>query len=206
MVCFLALVQVHILHIAFEKLGLSPEMTLLLLFGSLVGSMVNIPLFSLRSRKPIQYIELPLWGRIWQFPLPFREGRTVIAVNLGGCIIPVGLCIYFLAMGLVDPVKLIVALFLITVLCYMIAKPVPGLGIGMPLFLAPLSSVIIALLLGSSSAAHLAYTSGVLGVLLGADMLHLKDIKQLGAPIASIGGAGTFDGIFMTGVVAALLA
>ena len=206
MVFFLALVQVHVLHIAFEKLGLSPETALLLLFGSLLGSMVNIPLFRLRSRKPIQYIELPRWGRIWQFPQPFPEGRTVIAVNLGGCIIPVGLCIYFLAMGLVDPVKLVIAVFLITVLCYLIARPIPGLGIGMPVFLAPLASVIIALLLSPSSAAHLAYTCGVLGVLLGADVLHLKDVKQLGAPIASIGGAGTFDGIFVTGVVAALLA
>jgi len=28
----------------------------------------------------------------------------------------------------------------------------------------------------------------------------------MGAPVASIGGAGTFDGIFMTGIVAVLLA
>ena len=31
-------------------------------------------------------------------------------------------------------------------------------------------------------------------------------IKKLGAPVASIGGAGTFDGIFFTGVLAVLLA
>ncbi|HEV2170401.1 MAG TPA: DUF1614 domain-containing protein, partial [Candidatus Binatus sp.] len=51
-----------------------------------------------------------------------------------------------------------------------------------------------------------AYISGVLGTLVGADLLNLRNLTDLGAPVASIGGAGTFDGIFMTGIVAVLLA
>ncbi|MGH8630223.1 MAG: DUF1614 domain-containing protein [Burkholderiales bacterium] len=43
-------------------------------------------------------------------------------------------------------------------------------------------------------------------MLIGADLLRLKDIRRLGAPIASIGGAGSFDGIFVTGILAVLLA
>ena len=31
-------------------------------------------------------------------------------------------------------------------------------------------------------------------------------MSALGAPVASIGGAGTFDGIFLTGILAVLLA
>jgi uncharacterized membrane protein len=31
-------------------------------------------------------------------------------------------------------------------------------------------------------------------------------VHGLGAPVASIGGAGTFDGIFLTGILAVLLA
>jgi hypothetical protein len=31
-------------------------------------------------------------------------------------------------------------------------------------------------------------------------------VQGLGAPIASIGGAGTFDGIFLTGILAVLIA
>ena len=42
--------------------------------------------------------------------------------------------------------------------------------------------------------------------LLGADLLNMDKIRALGAPIASIGGAGTFDGIFLTGVLAVLIA
>jgi len=76
----------------------------------------------------------------------------------------------------------------------------------MPIFLAPLTSAILALIIDPAHAAQLAYISGVLGVLIGADILQLKAIEDLGAPIASIGGAGTFDGIFMTGIIAVLLA
>ena len=43
-------------------------------------------------------------------------------------------------------------------------------------------------------------------VKIGADLMNLDKIKKLGAPVASIGGAGTFDGIFSTGVLAVLLA
>jgi uncharacterized membrane protein len=45
-----------------------------------------------------------------------------------------------------------------------------------------------------------------LGTLLGADLLNLGAIDDLAAPIASIGGAGTFDGIFPTGLIAVLIA
>jgi hypothetical protein len=31
-------------------------------------------------------------------------------------------------------------------------------------------------------------------------------VRRLGAPVVSIGGAGTFDGVFLTGIVAVLLA
>ena len=62
------------------------------------------------------------------------------------------------------------------------------------------------MILDPEHAAHLAYISGVLGVLIGADMLRLNTIAALGTPVAAIGGAGTFDGIFLTGIIAALLA
>lgn len=43
-------------------------------------------------------------------------------------------------------------------------------------------------------------------MLIGADLLNLGAVRGLGAPVASIGGAGTFDGIFVTGILAVLLA
>jgi uncharacterized membrane protein len=75
----------------------------------------------------------------------------------------------------------------------------------MPIFVAPLTAALVALSLGGSNPAPLAYISGSLGVLVGADLLRLRDIPKLGVPVVSIGGAGTFDGIFITGLVAVLL-
>jgi Protein of unknown function (DUF1614) len=46
----------------------------------------------------------------------------------------------------------------------------------------------------------------LLVALIGADLLNLGAIQGLGAPIASIGGAGTFDGIFLTAILAVLIA
>ena len=76
----------------------------------------------------------------------------------------------------------------------------------MPIFIAPISAAIVAILLEPEFSAPLAYISGTLGVVIGADLLRVGNIRDMGVPVASIGGAGTFDGIFITGIVAVLLA
>jgi len=63
-----------------------------------------------------------------------------------------------------------------------------------------------AMLLSREDSAPLAYIAGSLGTLIGADLTNLDKVRGLGAPVASIGGAGTFDGIFLTGILAVLLA
>jgi uncharacterized membrane protein len=86
------------------------------------------------------------------------------------------------------------------------ATPVPGVGIAVPTFLPPILAAVTALLLSRRSAPALAYVAGTLGTLIGADLLNLPRLQGLGAPVASIGGAGTFDGVFLTGILAVLLA
>jgi uncharacterized membrane protein len=75
-----------------------------------------------------------------------------------------------------------------------------------PAFVPPIAAAVIALILSPSQPGVIAYVSGTLGTLIGADLLNLGKIPALGAPVASIGGAGTFDGVFLTGIIAALLA
>jgi uncharacterized membrane protein len=82
---------------------------------------------------------------------------------------------------------------------------VPGVGIAVPIFIPPIVTAIVALGLRRWNPAPLAYIAGSLGTLIGADLLNLNKVRDLGAPVASIGGAGKFDGIFLTGVVAVLL-
>ena len=90
--------------------------------------------------------------------------------------------------------------------CHYLAQPVPGFGIALPIFVPAVATAIIAIALTRQRAAPLAYISGSLGTLIGADLLNLGAIQSLGAPVASIGGAGTFDGIFVTGFLAVLYA
>ena len=84
------------------------------------------------------------------------------------------------------------------------------MGIGIPIFIPPLVAAGAALLLARPEVQpHTAYIGGSIGTLIGADLLHLatpRTRKVLDAPIMSIGGAGTFDGIFLTGILAVLLA
>lgn len=205
-VFLVAMIQVQFFEIAFAKLGLTPEATLAVLIGTLLGSGINLPIFKMKTRNAGHLVILPGRRPIWELFQPAREGCTVIAVNVGGCVIPVGLCIYFISLQLIEPIVLGVTILIIAGLSYRLSRPIPGLGIAMPLFIAPLTSAALALILDPAHAAHLAYIGGVLGVLIGADVLHLKSVGGLGVPVASIGGAGTFDGIFLTGIIAALLA
>jgi uncharacterized membrane protein len=63
-----------------------------------------------------------------------------------------------------------------------------------------------ALVLAGELATPVAFVAGVLGPLVGADLLHLREIPRVATGMASIGGAGTFDGIVLSGILAAYLA
>jgi uncharacterized membrane protein len=93
-----------------------------------------------------------------------------------------------------------------TVVCYLIARPTRGVGIVVPGLVPALVAAASALMLAPQQAPPVAFVAGVLGPLIGADLLHLKDLPRLGSGMVSIGGAGTFDGIILSGVVAVYLA
>ena len=51
----------------------------------------------------------------------------------------------------------------------------------------------------------IAYASGSLGTLIGADLMNLGKLIRMGVPLISIGGMGTFDGIYLSGILAIAL-
>jgi len=204
-VLLLAFIQIGILSIAFDKLGLSSHSAVLLLFSSLFGSAINLPLFSVAADAQADQPPRPFRGLLLP---PQREftGRTLIAINVGGGLIPICFSLYLILHNQLAWVTVILAIALVAAISRLVSRPIAGLGIGMPIFVAPISAALIAVIVDSAHSAPLAYVCGTLGVLIGADLLRLKDIRRMGVPIASIGGAGTFDGIFITGIVAVLLA
>ena len=202
----LAFIQVGILTIAFEKLGLSANSAILLLFASLFSSGINLPLFKVSAEAPPEGSPpSPLRSILKQPEIPFT-GTTTIAVNAGGCLIPVMFSFYLLNHSTLELGDVILAIGVVSTLSYMFSRPIHGLGIGMPMFIAPITAALVAIMLNPEQSAPLAYICGTMGVLIGADLFRLKDIRHMGVPIAAIGGAGTFDGIFITGIVAVLLA
>jgi uncharacterized membrane protein len=198
-------IQIQLLTIAFDKLGLSPGAAFVLLFACLFGSAVNVPLFHIRAESGHETARMPFRGLLLHHLRPFR-GRTLIAANVGGGVIPVAFSAYLISHHPFTLFELVGATALVSLICYVFSRPVPGLGIGMPVLVAPLAAAGVALATDPVLSAPLAYICGTLGVLIGADLMRLNDIRKMGTPIAAIGGAGTFDGIFLTGIVAVLLA
>ena len=191
--------------IALDKLGLSTGSAMLLLACTLIGSGINLPLFRVTAEGPPDEELQKLHGLLFGRPLAFT-GKTIVAINVGGALIPLSFSVYLARFNQLPLSQIGLATAIVAVVCYLSSRPVRGIGIGMPIFVAPLAAALTALLLAPQSSAPMAYICGTLGVLIGADLMRLGDIRRIGTPVASIGGAGTFDGIFLTGIVAVLLA
>ncbi|OGS95097.1 MAG: hypothetical protein A3H31_01805 [Gallionellales bacterium RIFCSPLOWO2_02_FULL_57_47] len=203
---FIGVVQVGLISIAFEKLGLSAESAYLLLMVTLAGSILNLPLFSLKTDSAPPPKIPPELAR-WMFiKLPPFTGKIIVFINVGGAVVPVAFSLYLMAHNPLNLFHIATAVAVVAIVARTFSFPIPGIGIGIPMLVAPLAAALIATVLDPQQRAPLAYIGGTLGVLIGADLIRLKDIRKLGAPFASIGGAGTFDGVFLTGLVAVLLA
>jgi uncharacterized membrane protein len=199
------LIQIGILRYAYLRIGVSSRTAMFLLLGSLIGSYINIPIAQFPERDVQSGVEVSFFGMQYVVPAVVEWPGTVIAVNVGGAVIPGLLSLYLLFKNQMWLAGLI-ATAIITAIVHMLAYPVAGVGIAVPVFVPPIATALVALLLARENAAALAYVSGSLGTLIGADLLNLDAVRGLGAPVASIGGAGTFDGIFLTGIMAVLLA
>jgi len=199
------LIQVRVLQYAYAKLGLSSSAALLLLLASLIGSYFNIPIAELPEREVRSGQVVDFFGMRYVVPLVTDWPTTVIAVNIGGAVIPTLLSLYLLLKNRIWS-SAAVATLVVTFVCYSLAQPVPGIGIAIPSLVPPIIAATVALLVARANVAAVAYVSGSLGTLIGADLLNLGKVQGLGAPVVSIGGAGTFDGVFLTGILAVLLA
>jgi uncharacterized membrane protein len=249
----IALIELNILRYAYERMGVSRQYVFLLLFASLAGSYVNIPIYHLPPEEVERdKVVVDRFGFIrYVVPSVEKWPGTVVAVNLGGAVIPTLLSFYLIVRNKLF-FRGVIGVAIVAIIVHWLAYPVKGVGIAVPIFIPPIAAALVAVLLaqihipeplaqrgtvpfssGSQSpyaspapvdetegqpgeghrggplqsvAPALAYVIGSLGTLIGADLLNLGNIQGLGAPIASIGGAGTFDGIFLTGILAVLLA
>ena len=203
-VLLLILVQFGAISIAFGKLGLSAGSAALLLVSSLIGSAINLPLLILRAqpdgRDLVPEPEFP------DFTLPPYTGKTVLAINIGGGLIPVAFSGYLFFHQHLPLLELGLGIGLISLICYLLSRTVRRAGIGLPALVAPPVAALFAMFAAPGASAPIAYICCTLGMLIGADILRMRNVAHQRVPRASIGGAGTFDGVFITGIIATLLA
>ena len=199
------LVQLHVLHFAYMRLGISSRAAFFLLVASLLGSYVNIPVGQLPEQEILSNEEIGFFGMRYVVPTVIDWPGTIIAVNVGGAVIPGLLSLYLLVKHNLWT-RGMIATACVALFCHLLAQPVPGVGIAIPMFAPPFVTAIVAILVAETNVAAIAYISGSIGTLIGADLLNLEKLQSMGAPVASIGGAGTFDGIFLTGILAVLFA
>ena len=199
------LIQLRILRYAYMKLGVGPGAAMFLLFGSLIGSYFNLPIAVLPGKPVMAGQIIEFYGMQYVVPQVVSWPGTILAVNVGGAVIPTMMSTY-LVIRYQLWLKAAIATAVIAFVIHSMATPVAGIGIAVPVFAPVVTTAILAFILSREYAAPLAYIGGSMGTLIGADLLNLDKITNLGAPVASIGGAGTFDGIFLTGILAVLLA
>jgi uncharacterized membrane protein len=190
---------------AYLSLGVSSGAALVLLLASLVGSYFNIPVAQLPPEHVLSDQVQEYSGIYYVIPRVTDWGGTVIAINVGGALIPTLMSIYLLITHNLW-LRGAIATAIVAVLLHLLATPVHGVGIAVPIFWPAVITAIVSLVLAPYDAAPLAYIAGGMGTLIGADLTNLSQVRGLGAPVASIGGAGTFDGVFLTGILAVLLA
>ena len=204
LVALAILIQIGLLNRLSSALGLDPSVVVFILFASLLGSYINLPLVRLPEERVVSREVVEIMGVPFLAPVAVDWPGTILAINVGGAVIPIALSVYLLMRYRLWGTGLI-AIAVVAFFVHQMATPVPGVGIAVPTFVPPLLAAAAALLLSRRYAGPLAYIGGCIGVLVGADLLNLGALQSLGAPVASIGGAGTFDGVFLTGVIAVLL-
>jgi uncharacterized membrane protein len=213
--CLFPFLVVDGMGYALRKLHLAPATATLTIVGIFVGSLINLPLYRV-NRHEAQAVPMG-WIRTRQGWVPMERSRTqtIVALNVGGCLIPATLAAYLTSIVLHEApqarLALILAVLVNVAACYWLARPIPGLGIALPAFIPVMLAVGSAWLLLAGNQyqdvrAPVAFIAGVSGPLIGADLLNLRRFERLSAGLLSIGGAGTFDGIVVCSLLSAFLA
>ncbi|WP_272700220.1 DUF1614 domain-containing protein [Desulfovibrio sp. Fe33] len=208
---------------AFSKLGLTPAQGVLMFIAILLGRMVNIPVHTSErlvvvSKPRTVSFGMDEGGR----PVRIEAGgeselkKQVFAINVGGFLMPLLLSITFIIrqhmIFQADGVYPWIGFVMLMVAggCYAMSKPDPFTGIRIPLVLPALITFLcVYFFVPQEYRPVAAYVAGTMGAVLGGNIVPLlvpRTRNQVGTPLVSIGGPGTFGGVFVAGILSVLLA
>lgn len=176
----------------------------------LLTSGIEIPVARKRMRKPGYRIEsVNLLEEIYSVELErdFSDKKrffnTTIMLNLGGFLIPLAAALY---LGIMRPNLASVEICIITIaVIYIMTTFRDGIGLVLPGYIGVVP-LALSILLAPGDVAAATFTAGVCGILIGlCAALSSINTEQQGSPMISLGGAGSFQAIYMTMVLAALV-
>ncbi len=192
---------------------------LLITVVSLLASAVHVVIYEVNAMVYVpSFTSITFFGMTFKIPtISTQSRRTMISLNVGGALIPVTVSLVLAYLLCADYPRLItpivVSVVLTSLMVNKVSRVVPAIGIVTPAIIPPILAAFISYMAVAFMANSyifvtpvVAYITGVLGTLIGADLLNLRKIIDIAPVIADIGGAGTFDGIFFTGVLAVFYA
>ena len=200
---------------AFTRLGFPWIASIAFVLLMILGSFISIPIGKIR-RDTIRLA--PSEGVSFDnLAVPSADSgiwETVVSLNLGGAVIPLALSCYllyraYLIVGPALPVFAGTGILVVAVVSYFTTRPLKGYGLKSPFFMPGLTALLAGLLISGGaglSAGVIAFISGTAGTLLGANVAHIRDFRDLEVPEVSIGGTGTFAAIFISCILATLIA
>src|SRR5881628_3749214 len=128
LVLLVLVVELRILRYAYRKIGVPPRYMFLVMLLSLLGSHVNIPLFAMHVARLVPPHEATAFGRTYVSPPAVREGMTIVAINLGGALLPLILSLYLFSRSRMR-LRMLLGVAIVAVVVHSLAQIVPGVGI-----------------------------------------------------------------------------
>jgi uncharacterized membrane protein len=168
-----------VMSFSFRKMGIPRHLVIPALAAILIGGLFNVP--------------------VW------RGESTTVAVNVGGAIIPLLISFYLLRKAPLLRTALAVAV-VATVSGLLAEVDANGISLHFGFLILPATAVSVALILAGRDAPQVAFIAGTIGAIIGVDLVHLGELIHIGTTYLSIGGRGVLDGVFTTGIIAAVLA
>lgn len=190
---------------------IGPASLIILIFTMIIGSVIEVPITTIRSKKPEQLFKYaPILEDIYSVPVvkelsigKQRVFDTKLTINLGGAIVPALASIYLL---LTQPNNTALQIMLIVVVSVvLLSELMPGVGIIIPEY-SGIIALPFALIVAPENAASITFIAGVGGIIIGNIISAVTFNKEkTGSAFISIGGVGAFKPIYITTIIASLI-
>lgn len=183
---------------------------IILIFTMIIGSLIEIPITTIRSKKPEQLFKYaPILEDIYSVPIvkelsigKQRVFDTTLTINVGGAIVPALASIYLL---LTQPNNTALEIMLIVIVSViLLSGPIAGVGTIIPEYIG-IIALPFALIVAPENAASITFIAGVGGIIIGNIISVVTFNKEkTGSAFISIGGVGAFKPIYITTIIASL--